>query len=250
MIEVSPSDQDLSLKQKPVEQAAAARDLEMFTLLSCLYVAVLIVPIGLASKFVAIGQFNLNGATLIWPITFIFNDVLCEVYGYAKSRQIIWTGLAAQIFAACMYWLVSVLPGSSFWHNQTAFETILGQSPRIVAASLLAYFWGEYANSVIMSKMKYAQHGALGKLQSLRFVASTIVGEAIDTALFFPLAFFGTIPVRELLYTMGAVYLFKVAYEIFALPVSVGFSNWLKKRETIDVIDDPMHTDYSPLIKA
>lgn len=246
-----PEEQSEPLADQPKQaKVLAGGDLQIFSIMACLYVAVLIVPIGLAAKFIAIGPFNVNGATLLWPITFIFNDIFCEVYGYSKSRQIIWTGLAAQAFAAFMYWLVSVLPGSAFWHNQIAFDTILGQSPRIVAASLLAYFWGEYANSVIMSKMKYAQHGALGKLQNWRFVLSTIAGEAIDTMIFFPLAFLGTIPAVELLGTMGFVYCFKVGYEILALPGSTRVANWLKAREALDVIDEPATTDYSPMISV
>src|SRR5262249_20888676 len=113
-----------------------------------IYVTVLVVTIGVASKFVTVGPLVVNGATLVFPITFIFNDVFTEVYGYERSRKIIWVGLLAQAFAALSYWVVCVLPAPSFWNNQAAYETILGQSPRIAAASLCAYFFGEYANSV------------------------------------------------------------------------------------------------------
>lgn len=212
------------------------------------YVTVLIVTIGVASKFVAIGPITLNGATLVFPITFIFNDIFTEVYGYDRSRKIIWMGLGAQAFAAFAYWLVCALPYPSFWSNQAAFEAILGQSPRIAAASLTAYFFGEYANSVVMSRMKFQQHGERGWRQNWRFVASTIIGEAVDTSLFFPLAFGGVIALPDLLKTMGTVYLAKVLYEVAALPVSTRTANWVKVKEKIDEVDDPETTSYSPLL--
>jgi len=214
------------------------------------YITVLILTVGVASKFVAIGPFTLNGATVVFPITFIFNDIFTEVYGYDRSRKIIWTGLFAQAFAAFIYWLVGALPAAQFWTNQAAYDAILGQSPRIALASLTAYFWGEYANSVVMSKMKFKQHGARGLSQSWRFVASTVVGEAIDTGLFFPLAFFGVIPTSELLKTMGIVYVTKVLYEVIALPLSTRAANWVKGREHVDEIDDPATTSYSPLLSG
>jgi len=213
-----------------------------------IYVTVLVVTIGVASKFVAVGPLVVNGATLVFPITFIFNDVFTEVYGYDRSRKIIWVGLLAQAFAAFSYWLVCVLPAPSFWNNQAAYETILGQSPRIAGASLCAYFFGEYANSVVISKMKFQQHGARGWHQNWRFVASTIVGEAVDTSLFFPLAFTGVIPTVNLIQTMGTIYVVKVLYEVFALPISTRAANWVKTREHVDEIDDPKETNYSPLM--
>lgn len=233
------------------EPPATIRDHSGFLIVMVgVYVTVLIVTIGVASKFVAIGPIVLNGATLIFPITFIFNDIFTEVYGYDRSRKIIWTGLAAQAFAAFAYWLVCVLPAPDFWTNQQAFETILGQSPRIALASLTAYFWGEYANSVVMSKMKFHQQGARGWSQSWRFVSSTIIGEAVDTCIFFPIGFLGVIPTFDLAKTMVTVYAAKVLYEVAALPLSTQAANWVKNKEHVDQLDDPNSTNYSPLLQG
>lgn len=223
-------------------------DLKLLTVLTSIYITALVLSMSLASKFIAVGPFNLCGATLIFPIAYIFNDIFTEVYGYDRSRRIIWTGLGCQLFAGLAYWIVGMWPSAPFWHNQEAYMTILGVGPRIALASLVAYFWGEFANSIVMSKMKFSQGGARGVSQSWRFVMSTVVGEAVDTALFFPLAFIGTIPLADLLGTMLTIYLAKVLYECAALPVSTRLSNWIKAIEQLDVIDDPVRTDYNPLL--
>ncbi len=205
----------------------------------------MLVP-SVASKFIAFGPFNLSGATLFFPITYVFNDLLTEVYGYSRSRQIIWTGLSCQVLAAAMYWIVSVWPPAPFWHNQDAFMTILGFAPRITAASLTAYFCGEFANSVILSKMKYAQEGKVGMKLAGRFMLSTIVGEAIDTLIFLGVGFWGVMATGDLLQTMVTVYIAKVIYEVLALPGTMRLCSWLKRVEGVDVIDRPGETVYSP----
>lgn len=124
----------------------------------------------MSSKFIALGPTAIVGSTLIFPITFIFNDMLTEVYSYRRSRVIIRTGMAMRIFAALFYWIIEIWPAPSFWSNQAAYETILGQAPRIVLASLSAYFCGEFVNSFILSKMKHRQGGKRGGSQAWRFV--------------------------------------------------------------------------------
>lgn len=220
----------------------------MYTLIVGVYIAAIVVSTGMASKFFTIGPITLNGSILAWPITFVFNDIFTEVYGYEKSRQIIWTGLFACIFTAFMYGVLNILPSAPFWHDQAAFAAILGIAPRIVAAGLLAYFWGEYTNSVVMSKLKWRDQGAGGAWQGMRFVASTAAGEAVDTAIFYPLAFLGTMPLESLLQTMLFIYAAKVVYEIIALPGSMKLANYIKQREGIDVIDNPATTDYTPML--
>lgn len=200
----------------------------------------------MASKFIAVGPFTLSGATLFFPLTYVFNDLLTEVYGYARSRQIIWTGLSCQVLAACMYWLVSVWPPATFWHNQEAFQTILGLAPRITAASLSAYFCGEFVNSVVLSKLKYTQQGAVGWALAGRFMLSTIFGEAIDTLIFLGVGFWGVMATNDLLSTMLTVYVAKVIYEILALPMTMKLCSWLKKVEGVDKIDRPGEITYSP----
>jgi queuosine precursor transporter len=229
-----------------------ASEMAFYPILLGIYVAVLVTAIGLSAKFVLISGLVLNGSTLVWPITFIFNDVFTEVYGYKRARKALYVGLASQVFAACMYGLVTALSHPAFWNNQHAYEIVLGQSPRIVAASLIAYFCGEYANSVVLSRLKYWQSSmktgqvahAGTRSQALRFVLSTIAGEAFDTLLFFPLAFLGTMPTSELLSAMATIYLVKVTYEVVALPLSMPFANWLKRQERIDVVDKPEETGY------
>jgi hypothetical protein len=210
------------------------------------FVTILVLVPSVASKFIAVGPFNLSGATLFFPLTYVFNDLLTEVYGYARSRQIIWTGLCCQVLAACMYWLITVWPSASFWHNQTAFETILGLAPRVTVASLSAYFCGEFLNSVVLSKLKYRQKGAVGLPLAGRFLMSTIVGEAIDTVIFLGVGFWGTMATSDLLITMVTVYIAKVIYEILALPMTMHLCSWLKKVEGVDKIDSPSDTTYSP----
>lgn len=149
------------------------------------YVAIIVISIGAAAKFISIGPFTLSGATLIWPMTFVFNDIFSEVYGYERSRRIIWTGLAVQALTAFAYWLVDVVPAAPFWHEQAAYSTILGQAPRLVASCLICYICGEWVNSVTISKMKFMQRGRRGLDQGMRFMASTALGELVDTVIFF-----------------------------------------------------------------
>ena len=176
-------------------------------------------------------------------LTFVFNDIFTEVYGYRRSRQIIWSGLAVQLFTAFIYWAVGVLPSASFWHNQSAYDVILGQAPRVVFGTMLAYLAGEYINSVAISKLKFLQKGRNGSAQCIRFVTSTALGEFVDTLIFFPVAFLGVVPVADLVKTMACIYVAKVLYEIFSLPVSTFAAEYVKNAEHIDIIDNPS-TDY------
>ena len=221
-------------------------ELKYLSVLTGIYVGALVLVPSMASKFIAIGPFVMVASTLVFPITFIANDVLTEVYGYTRSRKVIWTGLALQMFAAVMYWLINILPYPDFWHNQGAYETILGTAPRIAIASLSAYFFGEFANSMVLSKMKYRQDGKKGLKQGWRFVASTMVGEAVDSIIFALIAFTGVLSFEDVVRTSLTIWTFKVLYEIVALPFSMRFTNWLKEKENIDVIDEPQLTSYNP----
>jgi uncharacterized integral membrane protein (TIGR00697 family) len=220
----------------------------VYTMIVGGYVAVIIISIGAAAKFISVGPFTLSGATLIWPMTFVFNDIFSEVYGYERSRRIIWTGMAVQALAAFAYWLVDVVPAAPFWHDQAAFSTILGQAPRVVASCLICYICGEWVNSVTISKMKFAQKGRRGLDQAMRFMASTALGELVDTVIFFPLAFYGVVPTMDLIHTMICIYFAKLIYEFVSLPASTRIANHIKKLEGLDVIDDPATTDYSLIL--
>lgn len=221
-------------------------DFQLFSIFTGIFVAVLVLVPSLGSKFIAVGPFNLNGSTLIFPITFIFNDILTECYGYKRSRRIIWTGLGCQVLAAAAYFVVGIWPAAPFWENQDAFMAILGVAPRITLASLTAYFCGEFANSVVLSKMKFREHGERGLKQGWRFVASTIVGEGVDSVVFMSVGFIGVLSTADIVRTILTIYVAKVIYEIIALPVSMRVSNWVKKVDGVDEIDDPQLTNYNP----
>ena len=183
---------------------------------------------------------------MIFPINYIFNDILTEVYGYERSRRIIWLGFAAQVFAAVTYTIIQCLPAAPFWHNQEAYETIFAQAPRIVLASLAANFLGEFANSFVLSRLKFMQAGRRGTAQASRFVASTIVGQLINSIIFMSIGFLGVLTTHNLIKTIVTMWLFKSVYEIVMLPISMKFSNWVKAREETDAIDNPSDTNYSP----
>ena len=226
--------------------AAVERELRLLPVITGFFVAVLLLTPPLDSKFIALGPFAVPGATLLFPVAFVLNDILTEVYGYARSRRVIWTGMACQILAALSFGVVGMLPGAPFWHHQEAYATILGVVPRIAVASLAAYLVGEFGNSFVLSRMKYAQGGRTGWLQGWRFLASTLVGEALDSVVFMFGAFLGVLPLRDLLVSLLTIYWIKVAVEVIALPGSTRLANWLKRVEAFDQLDDPASTRYSP----
>ena len=222
---------------------AEGRLLPVFT---GIFTAVLVLVPSMSSKFISLGPTEIVGSTLIFPITFIFNDMLTEVYGFRQSRIVIWTGMGMQIFAALFYWIIQIWPAPSFWSNQAAYDTILGQAPRIVLASLSAYFFGEFANSLVLSKMKYRQGGKRGGSQAWRFILSTIVGEGLDSLVFMTIAFAGVMATPQLFKIVLTIWVIKVLYEILALPLSMSFTNWVKRVEGLDVIDEPKAINYNP----
>jgi hypothetical protein len=178
---------------------------------------------------------------ILFPVSYIFGDVLTEVYGYERSRRIIWTGVFAEILMAFFYWLVIILPSASFWHNQEAYSIVLGQVPRTVIATIAGYFAGEFTNSFILAKLKIVTSG---KHLWIRTIGSTIVGEGVDTVLFIMIAFAGLMPLHELLKAIPAVYIFKVVYEIMATPLTYIIVRFLKRKEGMDIYD--YDTNFSP----
>jgi len=218
----------------------------MMPVITGLFVAILVLTPSASSKFISIGGLTLSGSTIFFPISYLFNDLLTEVYGYEKSRRIIWVGFASQVFGAMMYTIIGALPAPSFWHNQTAYDAILGQAPRIVLGSLSAYFFGEFVNSFILSKLKFAQRGQTGWRLAVRFVVSTFFGEFFDSAIFLSVGFYGIISTPQLLSTCITIWLVKTLYEIVSLPISMPLAAWMKRREGVDAIDRPGETNYSP----
>jgi uncharacterized integral membrane protein (TIGR00697 family) len=217
----------------------------LFPYIVSVYVTALILRPILAFKIISIGGLTFPGALFIFPLSFVCNDIFSEVYGYEKSRSVVWAGLICQVLASLVIVLVTIAPSPDFWTHQDAFQLVLGQSFRITTASMLGCFLGEITNSMIISKMKFAQKGALGKAQSTRFVVSTIFGEFVDSLIFITFAFAGTYSIEKILTLVATTWVLKTLYEIIFLPLTTRVAQIIKKTEHIDVIDDPNDTNYS-----
>lgn len=206
-----------------------------------IFTATLLISNTLDTKIFSLGPLNLPSGIILFPLAYIFGDVLTEVYGYAASRKVIWTGFISLLLMIFTYELARILPSAPFWPHQEAYENILGHIPRIVVASITAYFIGEFCNSYVLAKIKIRMKG---KVMPFRFVASTVVGQAVDTTVFVLIAFAGTFSAGA----MGSIILsgwaFKVAWEIIALPLTVGVVNYLKKAEKEDYFD--VNTNFNP----
>ena len=196
------------------------------------------------AKIVQLDGLPAFGAGLLFfPVSYVFGDVLTEVYGYARARRVIWAGFAGLAFAAFMAAVVVALPPAPFWQNQQAYEIAFGTTWRIAAASMVAYFCGEFANSFVLAKMKLL---TAGKWLWTRTIGSTIIGEAVDSALFYPLAFYGSglIPDEMLGAIMLAQFLGKVGVEVVFTPLTYKIVGFLKRAENEDYYD--RNTDFSP----
>jgi len=222
-------------------------DLKLLSVFSGVFVTCLLLAQILSSaKFLSLGPLIMPAGTIVFPISFIFGDILTEVYGYNRSRKVIWTGLLCLIISSIIIWIASILPSAPFWHNQEAFEAIFHFVPRVTLAGLAAYFLGEISNSIVLSKMKYVEKGKRGLKQAWRFILSTIVGEGVDSIVFMTIAFGGVLSLPDMLKTIGGIYIFKVVYEIIITPFSTRFADWVKKAEGLDQIDYPAQTNYNP----
>ena len=194
-----------------------------------------------AEKVVTILGFSFGAGILFFPISYFFNDILTEVYVYARSRKVVWAGFAALGFASFMAWVVIKLPPAQGWIYQEAYETVFGQTWRIVLASLLAFFSGEFVNSYVLAKMKLFTRG---KFLWTRTIGSTIAGEMIDSIIFYPIAFYGFWPNDLLITVMITNYILKVSWEVIATPVTYKVVNFLKKKEHEDFYDHD--TNFTP----
>ena len=194
-----------------------------------------------ASKIARIGGFSFGAGVVFFPMSYIFGDILTEVYGYARSRKVIWAGFGALGFATFMSWVVLSLPADPAWPNQQAWQTVFGNSWRIVSASLLAFFVGEWVNSVTLAKMKIWTGG---RLLWTRTIGSTIVGEAVDSAIFYPMAFLFIWPTELVVKVMLANYGLKVATEVVFTPLTYRIVAFLKRAENEDYYD--VGTDFTP----
>ena len=207
----------------------------LFMLFSILFCVCLILANLLETKQIAIGPISLTGGLIVFPISYIINDCVCEVWGFRKARLLIWSGFAMNFFFVAVAALCDWIPGAPYWHNETGFHAIFGLAPRITAASFIAFLLGSFANAYVMSKMKIRDGG---RNFSARAILSTIAGESIDSLIFFPLALSGVVPTEELPKLMLMQVLLKTAYEILVLPLTIRVVKYVKEYEGSDVYDE------------
>lgn len=212
-----------------------------FDLVMVAFVAVLMISNVASAKIVRLGPFTFDGGTLLFPLSYIFGDILTEVYGYSRSRRVIWAGFAASALMAIIYAVVGALPAAEGWAHQEAYQAILGATPRIVVASLVAFFLGEFSNSWVLAKLKLATHG---RWLWTRTIASTLVGQGIDTLLFVMIAFYGILPQSLLGTVIVSNYVFKCGLEALFTPITYRIVNALKRAEHEDHYDHD--TDFNP----
>lgn len=193
------------------------------------------------SKVVTVGGFTFGGGNLFFPLSYLFGDILTEVYGYARARRVVWAGFSALFFASFMAWVVLSLPPADGYTGQEALQQVFGSTWRIVLASMFAYFAGEFTNSFVLARLKLITQG---KYLWTRTIGSTVAGEAVDTVLFYPLAFYGSWPTELLMTVMVANYCIKVGWEVLATPVTYKIVNALKKAENEDYFD--YETNFTP----
>jgi uncharacterized integral membrane protein (TIGR00697 family) len=225
----------------------AGRPFRYYDLVMAAFVTILLLSNVIGAGKVAtvqlpgIGGWPFGAGILFFPVSYVLGDVLTEVYGYARARRCIWTGFAALLFMAFMSWVVVALPPAETWHGQAAYEAVFGQVPRIVLASMAAFWAGEFVNSVVLAKMKL---WTKGRCLWTRTIGSTVVGQAVDSAIFYPLAFWGVWDSRTLVIVLATQWALKVGWEALLTPFTYAIVGLLKRREGVDVYD--AGTDFSP----
>lgn len=237
------------MKDKSIPVAASAAQFRYYDFVMAAFVTILLLSNVIGAGKVAVihlpvvGDWPFGAGILFFPVSYVIGDVLTEVYGYARARRVIWAGFAAVVFMAFMAWIVVALPPAPTWTNQAAYATVFGQVPRIVAASVCAFWAGEFVNSYVLARMKVWTGG---KHLWSRTIGSTVLGEGVDSLIFYPLAFWGAAGwtpslVVTVLFTQWAL---KVGWEVVLTPVTYAAVGWLKAREGVDVFD--RDTDFSP----
>ncbi|MDD4923724.1 MAG: queuosine precursor transporter [Dehalococcoidales bacterium] len=210
-----------------------------FVIISAVYITCLITANIIAVKVIGFGSVVMPAAIIIFPLSYIFGDILTEVYGYRWARRVIWLGFACNLIFVVFAYLGQLLPAASFWNDQQAYESILGYAPRLLLASVCGYLVGEFVNSFIMAKMKVATKG---RWLWARTIGSTVFGQGLDTALFIVIAYIGTASFVPLMILYH--WLIKVAIEALATPVTYKTVNYLKRKENVDTYD--RDTDFNP----
>ena len=226
------------------------RTYRWFPFVTALFVTTLVISNIIAVKLVSLFGLFVPAAVILFPIAYIFGDVLTEVYGYARARQVIWTGFFCNLIAVIAIWIGGQLPAAPFWAAggfttpqgaQQAYQAILGFTPRLLAASFVAYLVGEFLNSFVLAKLKIK---TAGRFLWLRTISSTIIGEGADSAIFITFAFAGIIPAGGLVQAILSQWFLKTAYETIATPLTYAVVNALKKGESEDYFD--RDTDFNP----
>lgn len=213
----------------------------IFMLTGILFTACLIIANVIAVKIIDVGVLALPASIVIYPIIYILNDLIAEVWGYRKARIIIWSGLAMNALMSLFFALTIILPEADFWKGQEAYAHIVGSTPRIVLASFVSYLSGSFLNAFVMSKMKVMHKG---KHFGLRAVLSTLVGETADSMIFITAAFAGIFSAENLIVMIVSQVLLKTLYEIIALPATTRIVKWIKRVENVDVFDTAI--SYNP----
>ncbi|MEO7601834.1 MAG: queuosine precursor transporter [Sphingomicrobium sp.] len=223
------------------------RDFEYFDFVMAAFVAIMLLSNVLGAGKIAsvslpgIGAWPFGAGILFFPLAYVIGDVLTEVYGYARARRCIWVGFAGLLFMALMSWVVVALPPHESWSGQAAYESVFGQVPRIVFASIIAFWCGEFVNSYVLARMKIWTEG---KKLWTRTIGSTVLGQGVDSLLFYPLAFLGVFETETVLKLMLTQWVLKVVWEALLTPVTYAVVGWLKRKEGVDVFD--RGTDFTP----
>lgn len=226
----------------PFPQPHEHRHFRYYDLIMALFVTVLLCSnlIG-PSKIWSWGEFSFGAGILFFPISYLFGDILTEVYGYARARKVVWAGFGALVFASFMAWVVLALPPAQGWEGQEALQSVFGSTWRIIFASISAYWIGEFANSYVLAKLKLITKG---RYLFIRTIGSTIVGAGVDTLVFYPVAFLGIWSNEQIIAVMWGNYALKVLWEAIATPFTYKVVNFLKRIEREDYYD--WKTNFTP----
>ena len=232
----------MSAALPPIEGVPGPRDAFRFLdLITASFVATLLLSNIASTKIVSIPPFEFDGGTVLFPLSYVFGDILTEVYGYRRARRVIWIGFIWIAVAAGFLALVDALPAAPGYELAGAFHAILGQTPRIIVGSLVAFWAGSFVNSAVLARLKVATHG---RFLWLRTSSSTIGGQGVDTAIFLAIAFWGVLPNELLLAVFVSNYVFKVGVELLLMPVTYLIVGSLKRAEGVDIFD--RRTDFNP----
>ena len=214
-----------------------------FLVITALFTTCLITANIIAVKLVLVGGVVFPAGVIVFPLSYLFGDVLTEVYGFGVTRIVIWLGFLCNLLAVIAFSVTGALPSAPFWHDQAAYTAILGFTPRLLLASLISYLIGEFVNSFVLAKMKIATKG---RFLWMRTIGSTLFGEGIDTLFFISIAFWGSVPLPAIISLILSQWVIKVLYEVVATPFTYLIVNFLKRQESLDTYD--YNTNFNPFL--